>query len=94
MKKVLLAALISMSVVTTAGAFGLPKADLGGDKIKLNKCLMEEGQKALTTGKLTPNTVKQVAEDAAKTCAVKLALKSDNAANVELAISVMEKLVK
>ena len=94
MKKFMVVSLIALTMATSAGAFSLSKADIGGDKVKLNKCLMEEGQKQLLTGKLTKDTVEAVAKDVAATCTAKLALKGNNAETVKLAIEVLRKLVK
>ena len=94
MKKLLVVSLVALTMATSAGAFSLPKADVGGDKIKLNKCLMEEGQKQLLAGKLTKNTIEPVAKDVAATCATKLALKGSNEETVKLAAEVLKKLVK
>ena len=69
MKKLLMIGLISLTMATTAGAFSLPKADVGSEKVKLNKCLMEEGQKQLIAGKLTKDTIEPVAKDVAATWA-------------------------
>lgn len=94
MKKLLMIGLISLTMATTAGAFSLPKADVGSEKVKLNKCLMEEGQKQLIAGKLTKDTIEPVAKDVAATCTTKLALKGNNAETVKLATEVLKKLVK
>ena len=94
MKKFMVVSLVALTMATSAGAFSLPKADIGGDKVKLNKCLMEEGQKQLVAGKLTKDTIEPVAKDVAATCATKLALKGNNEATVKLATEVLKKLVK
>ena len=94
MKKLLVVSLVALTMATSAGSFSLPKADMGGDKIKLNKCLMEEGQKQLLAGKLTKDTIEPVAKDVAATCTTKLALKGSNEATVKLATEVLKKLVK
>ena len=94
MKKFMVVSLLALTMATSAGAFSLPKADVGGDKIKLNKCLMEEGQKQLLAGKLTKDTIEPVAKDVAATCATKLALKGSNEETVKLAAEVLKKLVK
>ena len=94
MKKVLVATLIALTMATSANAFSLPKADIGTEKVKLNKCLMEEGQKQLLAGKLTKDTVESAAIEVAATCTTKLALKGNNEATVKLATEVLKKLVK
>ncbi len=94
MKKLLVVSLVALTMATSAGAFSLPKADIGGDKIKLNKCLMEEGQKQLLAGNLRKDTIEPVAKDVAATCATKLALKGNNAETVKLATEMLKNLVK
>ena len=47
MKKYLVIAFILAMTGTTAGAFSLPKVDMGSNKVLLNKCLLEEGTKML-----------------------------------------------
>ena len=95
MKKVLLTCLILVAFSSIAGAFSVPKkADIGGDKVKLNQCLMEEGKKQLASGNLTQDTLKDVAKDVATACATKLALKGSNDETVELATDVLQTLLK
>lgn len=86
--------LIALTMATSASAFSLPKADLDGDKIELNKCLTEEGQKQLVEGKLTKETILSVAKDISATCAAKLTLKTNNTETVDLAVEVLKKIVK
>ena len=94
MKKFVAITLLALTVTTSASALSLPKADMNADKVKLNKCLMEEGQRQLLAGKLTKDTVSTVAKDVAKTCTTKLALKGNDAETVQLATEVLKKLVK
>lgn len=94
MKKLLALCFIALTVSTNAGAFSLPKADIDGNKIKLNKCLAEEGQKQLIAGKLTKANIDAVAKDIATICATKLALNTNDTATVELATEVLKKIVK
>jgi len=95
MKKLLVVILVALTVATSADAFSLSKVKkAGGDKIKLSKCLMDEGKEQLLAGKLTKDTIKPVAKDIAATCATKLALKGSNEKVVKLATEILKKLVK
>lgn len=94
MKKLLIASLAALTMATSAGAFSLPKADVSDNKIKLNKCLMDEGQKQLLNGKLTKDTIESVAKDVAATCATKLALNESDETTVKLATEVLKNLIK
>ncbi len=94
MKKYLVIAFILAMTGTTAGAFSLPKVDMGSNKVLLNKCLLEEGTKMLNAGKLTKATINTTATEIVATCTTKLALKNVDDTTVTLAVDVLKTLVK
>jgi len=95
MKKIAIIALMALTVATTsAEAFSLSKAVGGKDKIKMNKCLMEEAQEKLAKGEVNKDNVETVAEEIAISCAAKVATKNDKAGNIKMAIKVLKTILE
>ena len=95
MKKLFLTGLFALALaVSSANALSLKKPDLGSDKVKLNKCLMDEGKAQLLSGNLTQANIKEVAKEISKICATKLALQDTDPATIELATTILQGLVK
>lgn len=83
-----------MLLANSASAFTLPSPSAFDPKeTKMKTCILQEAEQALTKGILTKDNIDTQASKIAASCAVKNAVKNDNA-TVVLATTIIKGLLK